>query len=334
MQDDFQQDIKWGRTIGLIITGFGLVATLIGLAVDIPELLGRPAPTPTSAATAEATRATPIDADDPSAITPPPPSGRIVYTCFDGSSDNICLMDPADGQRQVLADSPLTDYYGILSPLGDEVVFSSNRNGSFDLYGITPDGGTLRQITEGAGAYASSVSPDGTMIAFAAGPAAGSQEIYIYDTNRGGIRQLTDMGGDTIDPNWSPDGERILFTSNTNGDAELFTVRPTGANVQRVPVGDVSGRADWSPDGEQIVYYAGTTGEEEIYLFTLAEETIQQLTVGGGNLSPSFSPDGQWIAYASRQDGDLEIVIMRRDGSDTQQLTINNRADYQPQWGP
>jgi dipeptidyl aminopeptidase/acylaminoacyl peptidase len=284
---------------------------------------GGPAPEPTPTAA-------PVEPPPTQVIGP----GKIVFTCYIDSIDQICIMDgDGDNQRQ-LTDVGATNWYGSLSPDGEYISFSTRRDGVFDLYLMSASGASPTRITESQGAYGSEISPDMRQIVFAAGFEAGEQEIFVIDIDGSDIRQLTDLGGDTVNPSWSPDGRQILFTSNHSGTMQLYIMDADGSDLTKMTTDGVLGRPDWSPDGQLLAFSAGRQGEEEIYIMSAGGGSPVQVTDGGSNRSPSFSPDSEWVAFASKVDGDNEIVIIRLDGSGRKQLTNNDRPDWQPRWGP
>lgn len=280
------------------------------------------------------------------------PAGTIVYTCFDGAGDDLCLINAdGSGQRQ-LVDSEGTDWYASPGPDGSIIVFSSRRTGVFEIYGMPAEGGEPVQLTSGLGGnYAPELSPDGTRIVFASS-ANGRLDIYVMGADGSSPTRLTDHPGDDLDPTWSPDGTQIAFASNRTGTNELYVMDvpaapgEPGTNIRQVTNGSgmrEGGRSDWSPDGSTLGFYAGPVGDKDIYLVPVScadqptgcgPEAYTRLTEGGNNKAPSFSPDGQWITFASNLNGDNDVYIMRVDGTDWRQLTTQPEADWQPRWGP
>lgn len=315
-----------------------------------------------AAQTAVPTGAPAEPGEEPAAPTPgplppaPAPgglSGKIVFTCFIDSHDDLCLMNPDGSGYTRLTDNVATDWYAALSPDGRLISFSSKRSGNWDLFLL--DIGTLdvQQMTEDFGEiYAPEISPDGTRIVFVT-TRHGKQDLYVMNLDGTGAFRLTDHPAHDFDPTWSPDGMQVAFTSNRTGTSELYVVDvPNGPpllapNARPVTSGSnqqEGGRVDWSPDGRWLGFYAGDPGDKDIFLVAASCADLPQpcgpgdivrLTNGGNNKAPSFSPDGQWVAFASQIEGiDNEIWIMRLDGSGLTQITFNNYADWQPRWGP
>lgn len=272
----------------------------------------------------------------------PKPGGKIVFTCQvdkTKNQDQICMIN-ADGTgfRQLTNDLKHEYYYSSLSPDGQSIVFSSSRNGGFEIFEMDLNG-RIRQLTSGLGElYAPEISPDGKYIVFTRHIDVRHQ--YISKMNRDGsnVVNLIDYI-DCKDPSWSPDGSKIMFVSSQSGSPQIYLMNSDGSNIQRVTYMEgLRGRTDWSKDG-RLASYRGQyeNRNREIFLVDTGT-TIVQITNGGDNLAPSFSPDGNWIAFTSYRDhfwdpDGCEIYIMRNDGSEVRRLTSNDYCDYQPRWG-
>ena len=264
-----------------------------------------------------------------------PPSGKIVYVCFDGKHDQICLMDPTGAQKIQLTDVEATNFYPSLSPDGNLIIFSSNRDGNFELYTMDLSGGNIQKLTDNIGnLYAPEISPNGNRVVFTH-ETGGNQDIWLMRSDGGNARSLTDTGNN-IDPIWSPNGEQIAFTSSRNGVNQLFIMNANGNNQHPVTITDtpkIGGRISWSPDGQWLAFYAGNTGNHNIYRVMIDGGQLTQLTAGGDNLAPSYSPDGAWLAFTSYRDGNNEVYIIQQDGTNPNRLTRSPTSDWQPRWG-
>lgn len=303
------------------------VTTLLPSALPKASLTETPTFTllPTSSATA-----TPVPSFEP--------VGQIVFTCYVGGIDHICSMSANGSNQQRLTYAEATDFYASWSPDGHVIVFSSRRDGSFQIYTMTADGENETRLSSDlgtGGVFSPAYSPDGSRIVFTRAE-SGSQNIWIINANGSNAIPLTNTIGNNVDPVWSPDGRRIAFSSNRSGKTGIYIMDADGENEYHLDTGvsDMGGRIDWSPDGRWIAFYAGDRGSRNIYLIAVDGSKMQQMTFASDNLAPSFSPDGNWIAYTSTQDGDNEIFIIRLDGSEVRQLTYNVRPDWQPRWGP
>jgi len=159
---------------------------------------------------------------------------------------------------------------------------------------------------------------------------AGPGKFQLYAADRANLAQLTKLSPDTgsaSDPAFSPDGSRIAFVSQRDGNAEIYVMNADGTGTTRVtndPLTD--GRPAFTADGQSLVFHSSrTAGKQQIWAVNLdgsgGSVGLTQLTRDSVNSSPSASPDGQTIAYVSTRNKDGDIWLMARDGSNQRQFT-------------
>ena len=137
-------------------------------------------------------------------------------------------------------------------------------------------------------------------------------------------------------PDWSPDGRRIAFDSDRDGNWEVYVMNADGSGVTRLTD---NGAADefpaWSPDGRRIAFESNRDGNWEIYVMNADGSGVTRLTYNDAfDSGPDWSPDGRRIAFDSNRDGNWEIYVMNADGSGVTRLTDNGAADGFPAWSP
>jgi Tol biopolymer transport system component len=165
----------------------------------------------------------------------------------------------------------------------------------------------------------------------------GEPEIFVLDRDGGAPLQLTDNDVFDGNPDWSPDGSRLVFTrdrdgglENYDGGLEIYMMNADGSGTVQLTDDDVdNGAADWSPDGTRIVF-DGFDAERVLQVYTMAVDapgaTATQLTTGAANGKPVWSPDGERIAFLSLRDGQRELYVMAADGSE--QVNLTNHASF------
>ena len=252
-----------------------------------------------------------------------------------------------------------------------QIAFVSNRDGHFqkdlpdipalEIYVMDADGGNPRNLTNNPSSdYAPSWSPDGKRIAFVSNrdghvDANGwlTSEIYVMDTDGGNPQNLTNHPARDSSPSWSPDGKRIVFTSDRDAgrddphNYEIYVMDADGDNPQNLTNSPEEDRdPSWSPDGKRIVFTSDRVGHfigdhgvtSEIYVMDADGGNEQRLTENRKDDGrPSWSPDGERIAFSSDRKGDLanyEIYVMDADGGNEQRLTENRVYDEWPSWSP
>jgi Tol biopolymer transport system component len=158
-----------------------------------------------------------------------------------------------------------------------------------------------------------------------------SDIIYIIDTNGKNLRNLTNHPADDTGATWAPDGRSFAFSSNRDGNYEIYIKKFDEAQVRRLtnhPEDDFDPvwstfSPSWSPDGNWIAFVAGRTGGLHIYKIDINGKNLQRLTNQGKyNLDPDWSPDGQSIAFHSLRNNILDLYVMDADGKTMNQLRI------------
>jgi TolB protein len=174
-----------------------------------------------------------------------------------------------------------------------------------------------------------------TRIAFVS-TQTGNKEIFIMDWDGHNLIQLTRNGSINMNPDFSPDGREILFTSYMNGNPDLYK-RAIFSSVD-VPVSRRKGlniTGVWSPDGSRIALTLSKDGDAEIYTVTKEGENPQRLTVYPSiEVSPAWSPDGGRIAFVSDRFGKPQIFVMDANGYNVRRLTTSGNYNVNPRWSP
>ena len=157
------------------------------------------------------------------------------------------------------------------------------------------------------------------------------------NVNGSGLVNLTNAPSSAdFFPNWSADGSQVGFTSDRDGNAEIYVMNADGSNQTRltkIPADSVHPR--WLPDSKQIVFAHGPTdGSYEIYLMKADGSDPSALTDNPGwrdnNFGGRWSADGMQIIFWSERDGNAELYVMNADGSNQTRLT-DTPSD---EWGP
>lgn len=157
------------------------------------------------------------------------------------------------------------------------------------------------------------------------------------NTDGSHLRQLTDNDAMDLSPAWSPDGSRLAFVSNRDGNDEIYTMSADGSDVRRLTeTPDFSESfPTWSPDGQFISFDSDRGNNWDVYIANSDGSSSRRLTEHPGeDWISSWSPDGSQIAFESKRDGNYEIYVVNVDGTNPQRLTQNSVQDGAPKWSP
>jgi TolB protein len=210
-----------------------------------------------------------------------------------------------------------------ISPDGKHIVISdqSQGNNQSTIYILPFEGGTPRRVTQETPSYWHGWSPDGKTLAYCA-QRNGKFGIFTISANTvaepTGIAEsrLTTAAEGGLDdgPDYTPDGQHIVFNSDRSGKMQIYTMDTGGTGVTQLTKDD---RNNWfghvSPDGKWMVYVSyepDVTGhpankDVELRLMNMTTKeikTLAKLFGGQGTINvPSWSPDSKRVAFVSYQ---------------------------------
>jgi Tol biopolymer transport system component len=339
-----QSRMKLVATVGIAVAAIFLSWTAIGRTKNVFELV--------STIAFSSTR------DDPS-------------NPFPILAAEIYLMNEDGTNQRRLTENMVGDFFAVLSPDGKKIVFDSTRNqasgeprNTSDLFVMNTDGTEQTYLIRGSSA---TWSPDSKNIAFHAsasgtglpiktdpGAATSDSDIFVINVDDvlNGVAGRKNITNSPLmiddDADWSPDGQRIAFTSHSIFDnplnsvtTEIYVINPDGTGLTRLTFNDYEERApSWSPDGSRIVFMAsvgthpGTPGQKfEICVMNADGTNFVQLTDNGVfDGTPTFSPDGQKIVF-HRGPAPQQMWMMNADGTGQMQLTFPPGFNNLANWG-
>ena len=237
------------------------------------------------------------------------------------------------------------------APSTAKIVFTSNRDGNWDIWTMNPDGSDPVNLTRDAASdFKPTWSPTGEQILFVSFR-EGGESLYLMDADGGNIQRVLDNWHSRSSATWSPDGKRIASVS----DAVLYIATIDSKSIEPVAqtgFGSV-GYPAWSPDGKEIafIYYKPKQGYE---LRLLNVETLKQtVLLGEVNKYPyknhsAWSHNGEQIAFVLHKFRAIQnpadaiawqdeetIYLINRDGSRLRQLVSEKGPDaVRPTWSP
>jgi tricorn protease-like protein len=220
------------------------------------------------------------------------PDGRhIAYQGTSATGDlDIFVANPDGSGRTELTFSTAADVDPAWSPDGTKIAFESARSGNTDVFVIGADGSSETQLTSSPAFDGDPTwSSDGTKIAFTS-TRDGNKEIYVMNADGSNETRLTNDAGAVKDPNadfvdenpdWSPDGRRILFDTSRDGQYEIYAMNPDGSNQHRVTNhAALDALPAWSPDGKQIAFTSNRAnkGTRDVWVMNADGSHAHQVT--------------------------------------------------------
>ena len=241
--------------------------------------------------------------------------------------DRTLMAQSFDANRLTLAGEPfpLAEQIGFNAVLGN-AAFSVSDNGTF-TYLTGSIGGGQPAIYSRDGKRMSSVgppgeyfnlylSPDEKRVAVAGSdPQTGARDISLVDIASGTPARFTFSLAEDFLPVWSPDGTRIVFTSDREGTGNLYLKSASGAGNEELlfKSNERKWPGDWSRDGRFIICTnRSPTTKDDLWVLPMTGDQKPFLYLQSPNNEdhPRFSPDGHFVAYTSDEHGRWEVYVL------------------------
>src|SRR5687767_14636793 len=189
-----------------------------------------------------------------------------------------------------------------------DIAFTRISEGAQKVWAKAP-GGAERQISNGAWREREpAYSPDGLRIAYVShenGAFNTNGDIYVRNADGSGtpINLTDDNTGDDLDPSWSPDGTKVVFSSTRSSVIDLYVMAADGTGTAQRLTTDAGAETDpaWSPDGATIVFETARDGNADLWAIDADGTDQRNLTntpTGVTSIDPSWSPDGSEIVFS------------------------------------
>lgn len=272
-------------------------------------------------------------------------SGRyLAFTSDRSGHDQIYSAEPACGTgsscqtRRLLSDA-VNDREASWAPSargGESLVFTSDRSGTPQIYKLTMTRGLPKSVVrltfdqaEDSEARWSSTGK----IAFVSNR-GGSPQIYVMNGSGGEVRQITQTGLANLAPAWSPSGEKLSYTSDTEKEgSQIFTVNAGGGEPRRVTAAQPQALSSvWSPDGKLILvnFRPDSAGESSMRVIDTAGTPISPLYLGARMESdwaalpaPRRKPTAGLTVIVQPTSGHTTINPVPATGKATQETTLS-----------
>ena len=200
-----------------------------------------------------------------------------------------------------------------------------------EIWSLDADGANARTLGPG---LSPAWSPNGRLIAFD-NALSNNYDVWVMRPDGTGRRRVTRNPAPDYFAGWSPDGTRLVFTSDRGGE-DLWSIRVDGTDERRLTTDpNPDWGAAWSPDGRSIAFAGNAHGNLEIEVIDTGGGGRHALTSDPGrDYDPAWSPDGTKIAFTSERDGNANVYVMNADGTGVTRLTDDPFGDWRPAWSP
>jgi Tol biopolymer transport system component len=279
------------------------------------------------------------------------PSGHLLYV-----HEGTIFAAPFDAKRLELTGKPVPIVEGVVTAPGNggaQYSFSDTGNlayvpgrratQNFGIFWMGVDGKftPLRQAT--GDYYELKFSPDGNRIALELSDGKRS-DVWVYELSRDTLTRLTFGAQGNVAPVWSPDGQRIVYTTMETGDQfDLYAKRSDGAGeaVRLTQTKNPKFGGSWSPDGKVLVFEQRNP-DTFWGIMTVSVEGDEKSGWKVGEpkpfangpfneRAPALSPDGRWLAYRSDESGIPEVYVQPFPGP-ARRWQISAGGGCNPRW--
>ena len=236
--------------------------------------------------------------------------GAIAFDFWEGQSMEIGVLNP-DGSRTNLTNTTsMSEGTPRWSADGTRIVYMAHHDPFAssrltDIWVMNADGSNKTQLTdtplrEEVPAW----TADGRILFCGQSGDAGGWDIYLINADGSGRARLTNSPGLDCWPAPAPAGEKFSFTSERDGNLQIFTMKIDGTHLRQVTDTDAhSWGSDWSPSGNEITFVRDNVTEPydtDVWMIRSNGTRERRLTHDGGERPeafPSWSPDGTKIVF-------------------------------------
>jgi TolB protein len=267
---------------------------------------------------------------------------------------------------------------------GKQLIFQSKRDDMKcdQIFSMNIDGSNVRRVSNGEGRTTCSYFFKGGKKVLYASTFGGGREcppnadyskgyvwaiypdydIYTATPDGKNIRNLTNSPGYDAEATISPNGKKIIFTSERDGDLELYSMDISGKDIKRLTnEPGYDGGAFFSPDNKMIVYRGSHPSDEklvardkeflkehlivptvfEVWTMNADGNNKRQVTkLNAASFAPFFTPDGKRIIFCTnffatdKSKRNFDLAVINLDGSGLERITFNESFDGFPMFSP
>ena len=275
-----------------------------------------------------------------------PDGSRLLFQSDRDGNQDIFVMQ-ADGSLQTaLTRDEGVDVEPDWSADGTLVAFSSDRDGPYHLFVMSDSGADARALAPSAANDRAPAWPPRErlvidQLAYAGGqPGQMTSNLFLVSMSGGQESSVTQTNALDVTPEWSPNGDRLVFSSDRTGKQELFILSADGGRTVRQLTDGIETALHpaWSPDGMQIAFEAqGENGDWDVWVINSDGSDLRNLTSNSStdDGNPDWSPDGSQLVFSSNREGSFNLYILPMDDTgEVKRLTALDGNEAHPSWSP
>ncbi len=216
-----------------------------------------------------------------------PGKRALMYTTYKFGLPTIVQHNLGSGERDFVARYGGLNTSPTVSPNGRRVAMILSKAGSPDVYVADADGTDLKRLTETRGDESSPCwSPNGSTVCFASRE-SGRAQLYTVPATGGTMRRLNTAGvANATEPDWSPDGAYIIFTS-LMGSFNLCKIPAGGGSAEVLVEGE---DPSWAPNSRHVIFTRRVGGRRVLSLLDVSTKRVKDIKQVSGSCSqPGWS---------------------------------------------
>jgi len=258
-------------------------------------------------------------------------SGRLAYISDLSGSKEVMISDSLMTYARPQTSFGKISFNPNWSNDGTGIFFTSNRRVFNNVYHLDIASRKVATVADYKGSNLSAVqNPKSSQTALILST-SGNPELWIANTPFDRPRRITKNKSNESGPCWSPDGRRLIVTSDSRGKPQLYEVSLSTGILTRIPT-NVSSHcveATWNPtDPNKIAFTAAVGGGFQLFEYDFYKRSSRMLTRGSNHaMQPRWANDGRHIFFTSRAtNGATQIMVLDTEFEEAKPISLHDRS--------